>query len=281
MYVYCIAPSGKLKSNFIKIGFCNDFNSLKKRYSTYYGLIISYHVKVDLKKREFEIHEELKNMRLHIIKELFIYDDDNYNYDFYKKKLDELSKKCENKIIEGNNVINTKETKNNITEDLFQNYEEDIVKSTNKLTISEKSNKENANDFNKKDKKNNNKFYKLEKAISFFEESINSRYDKNYNDIYINSVLFDIVDVYKKNDKEIYNKICKMHKKTNNYNDLGKFNQQIKRCNMFIKTLDKIEEYKNNKIKINFTELSPLYFRKLDSEFKLFITYLEKKYGLK
>lgn len=50
---------------------------------------------------------------------------------------------------------------------------------------------------------------------------------------------------------------------------------------MFIKTLDKIEEYKNNKIKINFTELSPLYFRKLDSEFKLFITYLEKKYGLK
>lgn len=40
-------------------------------------------------------------------------------------------------------------------------------------------------------------------------------------------------------------------------------------------------EKNNNNIKIKFTELSPLYFRKLDSEFKLFITYLEKKYNIK
>lgn len=270
MYVYCVTPSGELKSNFIKIGFCNDFNSLKKRYSTYYGLIKIYHVKVDLKKREFEIHKELKDMKLHITKELFKYDD-KYNYNFYKERLDKLSKKCENKIIDDNDIINNKEN-NTTEEELFQNDDEDendIIKSINELAISE-INSENINMLPTLSSSNDNinispkneKYQNLENAIHLFRESINE-HNRNYIDILLYSILHDI-----KNNRED-NEIYKMH----NLKDKGKFNQKTERCNLFIKLINEKE------IKINFTKLSPDFLIKLNRNvFDSFLEYIKKKY---
>lgn len=90
MYVYCICPDGKLKSNFIKIGSCKNFESLKRRYSTYYGLSHkSYYIEVNNSSLEKIIHKNFKNMDLHIENELFIYNE-NYNFNFYKQKIKEL-----------------------------------------------------------------------------------------------------------------------------------------------------------------------------------------------
>lgn len=90
MYIYCIAPSGNIICNFIKVGICKDNKSLRKRYSTYYGTnLIYYYIKVKLKILEKDLHNELKNMKLHIENELFKYND-KYNFDFYKKKLNEF-----------------------------------------------------------------------------------------------------------------------------------------------------------------------------------------------
>lgn len=80
MYVYCVCPYGKLKSNFIKIGFCTNIESLDKRYCTYYGSSYrSYYIKTNDKTQENVIHNGLKKMGLHIENELFIY---NEIYDF-------------------------------------------------------------------------------------------------------------------------------------------------------------------------------------------------------
>lgn len=80
MYVYCICPNGKLKSNFIKIGLCKEFGSLKKRQKI--------------------IHKNFKNMNLHIENELFIYNE-KYDFNFYVQQINELilnNSKKENKI---------------------------------------------------------------------------------------------------------------------------------------------------------------------------------------
>lgn len=67
MYLYCSSPYGKLKSNFIKIGISTNIESLKSRYSTYYGSSFRYYyIKVDDKTFENNIHEELKQLGLHI-----------------------------------------------------------------------------------------------------------------------------------------------------------------------------------------------------------------------
>lgn len=81
MYLYCVAPYGKLKSNFIKIGFCSDFESLNRRYITYYGSSFrSYYVKISERKVEKDIFNKLTKLGLHLENELFIY---NKKYDFY------------------------------------------------------------------------------------------------------------------------------------------------------------------------------------------------------
>lgn len=90
MYIYCICPYQKIKPNFIKIGSCTNINSLKKRYSTYYGFSHrSYHVKVDNNSFETIIHKKLKDMDLHIENELFIYNE-IYDFYFYVQQLNEL-----------------------------------------------------------------------------------------------------------------------------------------------------------------------------------------------
>lgn len=90
MFVYCILPEGNLKCNFIKIGYCVNYENLKKRYSTYYGSDLKFHyVKVNNKNTEKHIHEELKKRGLHLKNELFIYND-KFDFDFYIKVLDEF-----------------------------------------------------------------------------------------------------------------------------------------------------------------------------------------------
>jgi hypothetical protein len=256
MYVYFIIPSEKLKPNFIKIGFSNDFNSLKKRYSTYYGFNhISYHVKVNDKTQEIDIHNELKDNKLHIENELFVYDD-NYNYEFYKDKLDELLKKSkkikESEIDKYNAKLIETPIYENIDIDKKENIieykcdEYDITKDIDKLTISENVLSEEINKENrsivKNNKKNNEEYYNLEKAKRYFEESVNNKY----------------------------------------INKKKKFRQRAKKCNSFIKLLDEIyKKCKDDNIKIQFTELSPKYFQELDNNvFVSFINYIKNKYNI-
>lgn len=160
MYIYCIAPSGVIIPNFIKIGFCRDFNNLKKRYKTYYGNSnISYHVKVNDKKQEFVIHNELKKMGLHIENELFKYNDE-YNYKFYKDMLNELSKK-DNKIL--NNNFIKRQHKVTLGDALYKYYklliskENTITEKMNSLNIYESSISKNI--LNEKVKKIENRKY--------------------------------------------------------------------------------------------------------------------------
>lgn len=279
MYVYCISPSGKLKSNFIKIGFCTDFNSLKNRYSTYYGSNhIYYYVKVESKLQEIFIHNKFKELKLHIENELFIYndEDDKCNYNFYKQKLVEFSEEYEKEKIKFN--------ENNKTLNIIDD-ENEIIKYIDKLTISEKSviaktNKENTNkkvgiephpeniENLKNDKKSDKGYYNLENAKCFFEESINNKYNKKYTDILLYSILYNI----KNNGKE-YNELYKMHKKTKSDAKFKKFNQKTKRCNIFINTLE------TNKINIKITELNPTFFQRLSKDdFKSLISYIEDNY---
>lgn len=91
MFVYCICPEGKLKSNFIKIGSCRKIESLKKRYGTYYGLSNkSYYIKVNSKiSLENIVHKKLKDINLHIENELFIYNE-IYDFDFYIKQINKI-----------------------------------------------------------------------------------------------------------------------------------------------------------------------------------------------
>lgn len=90
MFVYCILPDEILKCNFIKIGYCINSETLKKRYSTYYGSELKiYYVKVKSKNIEKYIHEELKKKGLHLRNELFIYND-RFNFEFYSGVLDEF-----------------------------------------------------------------------------------------------------------------------------------------------------------------------------------------------
>lgn len=118
MYLYCVCPHGELESNFIKIGICEDFNSLKKRYTTYYGNSFrKHHVYVDDISSEKFIHEKLKNKNLHIEKELYKYNK-IHDFHFYVQQLNEIE----------SNKIDTNNTK------------------INKLSISEKLNELNNND---------------------------------------------------------------------------------------------------------------------------------------
>lgn len=91
MYLYCASPYGKLKSNFIKVGICSNIESLKCRYSTYYGSSFRYYyIVVDDKKAENNIHKELKDLGLHIENELFIYND-VYDFYYYTKILNKFN----------------------------------------------------------------------------------------------------------------------------------------------------------------------------------------------
>lgn len=103
MYLYCVVPYGKLKSNFIKVGICIKIESLNKRYITYYGSSFrSYYVKINDKCCEKVIHEKLTNLGLHLENELFIYND-IYDFYFYTQELNKFG-----------NEIKTKNDKNNI-----------------------------------------------------------------------------------------------------------------------------------------------------------------------
>lgn len=103
MFVYCICPDGKLKSNFIKIGSCTKIESLKKRYGTYYGSSNkSYYIKINNKiSLENIVHKKLKDLNLHIENELFIYNE-IYDFDFYIKQINKIYFET---IIEGNYCI--------------------------------------------------------------------------------------------------------------------------------------------------------------------------------
>jgi hypothetical protein len=84
MYIYCILPFGKLKSNFIKI------ESLKRRYGTYYGSSHkSYHIRVNCLSLESIIHKKLKDMNLHIENELFMYNE-LYDFNFYVQQISKI-----------------------------------------------------------------------------------------------------------------------------------------------------------------------------------------------
>lgn len=81
MFLYCITPYKNLKSNFIKVGICDDIVLLKNRYRTYYGNNCRYYyVKINDKNDENNIHIKLKILGLHLENELFLLNDE---YDFY------------------------------------------------------------------------------------------------------------------------------------------------------------------------------------------------------
>lgn len=105
MYLYCICPYGNLKSNFIKIGICTKPDSLKKRYTTYYGSSYkNYYIKVENSNFENIIHRKLKNKGLHIENELFIYNE-KYNFTFYIQQLNEINKEDEDEYSEIEDVV--------------------------------------------------------------------------------------------------------------------------------------------------------------------------------
>lgn len=107
MFIYCICPFGKLKSNFIKIGLCTNPDSLKKRYSTYYGASYKcYYIKANESSFEKKIHKKLKKQGLHIENELFVYNE-NYNFNFYIQQLNEIYNEEEN-IIKKLDILNLK-----------------------------------------------------------------------------------------------------------------------------------------------------------------------------
>lgn len=243
MYVYCITPSGNFKSNFIKIGFCKDLKSLDKRYGTCYGTYIYSYVDAESKKQEYFIHNKFKKLKLHIKKELFMYDNENdkCNYDFYKQKLIEFSEEYK-KI----------------------NDEYKIIKYISELTISKK---EIISEINEKNLDNHNikniKYKKLESIKHIFKESLN-KYDESYTKILLYSILHDI-----RNNGKKYDEIYKMHK----IEDKSKFNQKTERCNLFIKVIEEKE------IKIYKTKLSPDSFRKLNRDhFDSFLEDIKNKY---
>lgn len=121
MYLYCIAPYGKLESNFIKVGFCTKIESLKKRYSTYYGSSHRcYYVEINHSCYEDKIHQKLKKMGLHIENELFVYNRVNDFY-FYVQQLNEVKSNEFDYCI--NNVKNTKEKFQQLTINNYSNNE--------------------------------------------------------------------------------------------------------------------------------------------------------------
>lgn len=102
MYIYCIFPCGKLKSNFIKIGSCTKIESLKRRYSTYYGSTHkSYYIKVNRLSLGTIIHKKLKDMNLHMENELFMYNE-LYDLNFYIQQINKIYFET---IIDGNYCI--------------------------------------------------------------------------------------------------------------------------------------------------------------------------------
>lgn len=241
MYVYCITPSGEFKSNFIKIGYCTELKSLKKRYTTCYGSYMFFHINVESKKQESFIHNKFKDLKLHKKNELFVYnsEDDKCNYNFYKQKIIEFSEEYKN------------------------NDENNIIKYISELNISEKEiipeiNKENIDNYLKN-------YYNFENAKHLFNESVN-KHDKNYTDILLYSILYDI-----KNNGKNYDEIYKMHKIEDNIKT--KFNQKTERCNLFIKVI------KEKEIQINFTKLNPIFFLRLNRDvFDSFLEYIKINY---
>lgn len=110
MFIYCICPFGKLKSNFIKVGLCTNPESLKKRYSTYYGASYKcYYIKINDSSFEKKIHKRLKKQGLHIENELFVYNE-KYDFSFYIQQLNEISNEDENieSIIKKLDILNIK-----------------------------------------------------------------------------------------------------------------------------------------------------------------------------
>lgn len=102
MFIYCIKPDGRLRCNFIKIGFSDDVCGLSKRYSTYYGLGCKYYyVEVCNKKCEYILHGYLKELGLHLENELYIHNEE-YNFYYYITILEKMNisfgKESKNKI---------------------------------------------------------------------------------------------------------------------------------------------------------------------------------------
>lgn len=138
MYVYCICPHGNLKTNFIKIGICTKPESLKKRYTTYYGYSYKYYcVKVENTESEYIIHRKLKEQRLHIENELFVYNE-KYDFSFYVQQLNEIHKEDEYSEIEDVvrkvKILNIKKDSiNRIVENEDTEAYEDDIKIKNKF----------------------------------------------------------------------------------------------------------------------------------------------------
>lgn len=90
MFVYCIKPGGDTNCNFVKIGYCSNIESIKKRYTTPYGSNFIYHfINIDTIKGEKIIHNRLKYLKLHLENELFLFNE-KYNFLFYVKELKKL-----------------------------------------------------------------------------------------------------------------------------------------------------------------------------------------------
>jgi hypothetical protein len=115
MYIYFICPSGKLESNFIKIGICENPESLKKRYSTYYGTNYkSYYLKISNMYFEKNIQENLKKQGLHIENELFIYNK-KYDINFYIQQINKFHDEEMENIIKKLNILSIKNINMNDT----------------------------------------------------------------------------------------------------------------------------------------------------------------------
>lgn len=77
---------------------CKKPESLKKRYSTYYGSSYKcYYIEIDNSSFEKKIHKILKKQGLHIENELFVYNE-KYDFNFYIQELNKISKQ-EEKIL--------------------------------------------------------------------------------------------------------------------------------------------------------------------------------------
>ncbi len=99
MYLYCITPYDKIESNFIKVGICENISIQKNRYNTYYGESCRYHyVEVDDKSYENIIHNELKNIGVHLENELFLYNK-KYDFFFYTQILENIRKSANISIL--------------------------------------------------------------------------------------------------------------------------------------------------------------------------------------
>lgn len=98
MFIYCIKPNDKINCDFVKIGYCSNIESIKKRYTTPYGSnFICYFINIDTIQGEKIIHNRLKYLKLHLENELFLYNKE-YNFHFYINELTKLELDFKDKL---------------------------------------------------------------------------------------------------------------------------------------------------------------------------------------